>query len=1559
MDEAPVHEHGACEACLSTAGFAHAAHPLRRMVLGPLPVELVSSAALLDIAKEHNVDPRVDAQGRRSKELSSPLMASRRRRGFAGITPIPWMPSTTGRPSSSTLRRVMSTGSIADAAAEPPTHTPQASLPDAPPPLTASPSHDAPPLDPVPADAPRVLSPLPTSPTIASPPPISPARWRRRRAQSFTGASIYSEGTRHPRRYPPRRLPTSLLRPTTQDPLRTVSYFSSHSVPPPSSLQRDADYPALEPGVRENIEAHVSFYVGHHRMVGDSFMVGDLFWHTLHAETLAPMSAPPSARPPSRMFRSMSYSEHPQRVASTSSRRGGLVRSATVAPRVLDVPEEGNADARAEPRADEGTALPTKAPHPPGPPVVFPVQAQVVDRLEHAERQKDANGLCLADAAPITEPKTHTHDGAQQQTKPAPLDSAPPKRAQPTGLAPSQNTPTTQNTQPAPPKTEREAPLPLPPPVAGAEAPALAAPVPADAPTPAAQPRPVQRPPRLRPILRPSGSHPTVPGPESTPIESREGWDVTRERLATSVRSRSSQPARSRVMQALEEEMQVSMRRAGRGAPDVHEEHAALPRPSEARGAAEAPGARAASAPGAAPASAPASAPAEPRASAPAARAPSDAASDGGSLASMPADAASSVSSLQTMASARSSNASSVPPLVQAGETLFREPRALLSKLRPPSSAPSAPSVPSKRHVRIAPPPRLQRSAESLLSVHEEDLPSQLVACGEAVPVGAGDQAPPSPMQVLAREKEPPLPTGPARRLLVQRARERAEPLHTVMSPVLKRDRMLVKIQHAPHQTVSTSFDALEARKYDVRTSRWAEYMVALRPGRIELWSEATVRGRVFGNTSLLKLRHVVLLEKGTTSLSMYSDVDRLFCLSFPRSVYKASRTARTRFFRRSGSVILLFSARALTTTADWMWVLNRELGGAVPAHLYVHIPELSVRIRVPVPELPASGELGAGRAGDDEAADAEAGAADAASSAEQLACAQLTSAEVIRSVVRLVRVMPNWAQLAERMAASGIQPKLVWRAGSVYNWIHTDVTVDGRPRFWSVLVGRLFASHGTPPTLEMLGSVHYPTDAQHPNGARLTEPPGLEGVVWRLRAVSGAMSRVYVSTQASRLYLMRLSRAFPPDAHAGVPLDTAFETPAMTRAERVAQHSAAFHAREQARQQLQIRYCDGFVDLREVTAIRSVGTGITLSTDLSRTAADMAAQVHAGAPAGVGRANPQTHALYDYDGTRAQLDALLVFPAEDGGMGDAGLQQASDRAYVHALRQIDLLMANGRRVSIECASAALAREWIVRLYQLAIYWSCRQKTDAFVQTHAEQRTLTGSARGAAPADDASTRALRLLWNWCVMDGCRATRFSGRLFWKPEHSHNFQNRFFALCGGALVAFKLIKSMRSATSRQNEGVLYKRLEPPILLRDAYVYTGRISDRLAQSSKGDANATRRETFPTVGGTHLLPRLYPDGLTSLDDDDDCLFALRVRIGHDALSAQQNIFRLRHRRPLDTGEFIPGLADKMYGEILFRARSVLERDLWIRAIEVEIENLARTEPERERLVRERGHLV
>ena len=825
-------------------------------------------------------------------------------------------------------------------------------------------------------------------------------------------------------------------------------------------------------------------------------------------------------------------------------------------------------------------------------------------------------------------------------------------------------------------------------------------------------------------------------------------------------------------------------------------------------------------------------------------------------------------------------------------------------------------------------------SGESLRTIQAQALTSRLIARGEPVRVGAGDKAPAPVREVLARTGSAPLPDD-AQRATVERMDDRK--LRQALSPVIKRDRMLVKVLMAGRGQILGKFDELESRRYDLRANKWTEYMAVLRPGHLELWNEPTVRGRILGDTNALKLRYDVALVKGVTNLSIYSEIDHLLCLTFPRRIMAVRGKARLSF-QRYRTMVLILNLRVATAAADWMWVLWRELGGPLPRHVFVHIPDVSMRVRIPIPSLQSL------------YADYEQLINDSFTPQMCPAYRGMFARAILDEAARLMQAERNWQALLENMYVLGVQPRLAWRHGTTISWVKYDRTTDGAPRYWSVLAGALMTNHRRMATLELVAGTHYPHEVMHPSGHVLYEPPAVEGFVLRLRPVSGTAVRMYLSEHQGLLFLLRESRSYMPDAHDGLPLVAALED---SRVDRLRTYAGRFRDRERHRTQAQIRYSEGFIDMRELRAIRSLGTDVALSTDLSPTEV-RAARTDASAL-------PPSHlqTVYDYDGSRDKLEALLDFPTEnDGGMGTEGLNASSDRSHTRALRQFELIFENGRGMTFECMSAGLAREWIVRLYQLAVYWSCRRKADA-------RSIMTASARHSATdvrdaqgrrIDELIAQSLRYNWNWCRIEGCRPIRYSGRLFWRTHMRHPFQSHFFALCHGQLLSFRMMSSVRTASSRQNEGIFYRRVAQPIRLRDAYVYTGHVSDQLADQKEGRTNKHGSHDARRTRGD--MPRLFNDGLYTFDSTEECAFVLRVHTRYDPLAARQTAFRLRrpHASDHSDGDLIPGLAESSHSEYMFYARTAVERDLWVRAIMSEIELLARNEPDREARVRAQG---
>ena len=154
--------------------------------------------------------------------------------------------------------------------------------------------------------------------------------------------------------------------------------------------------------------------------------------------------------------------------------------------------------------------------------------------------------------------------------------------------------------------------------------------------------------------------------------------------------------------------------------------------------------------------------------------------------------------------------------------------------------------------------------------------------------------------------------------------------------------------------------------------------------------------------------------------------------------------------------MIFIHKARSITAAADWMWLLWRELGGSVPPHVFVYIPGISMRVRVPIPKLPDI--HGLSREYDT--------VLDVPSPTPIEDYEEYMPAALLREARRLVKAVPQWASLAEDMSARSISKTIAWRSGPSYYWGLYDHTPEGAKRYWNVLVGALLTNRRHAPVL-------------------------------------------------------------------------------------------------------------------------------------------------------------------------------------------------------------------------------------------------------------------------------------------------------------------------------------------------------------------------------------------------------------------------------------------------------------------------------------------------------------
>jgi len=314
---------------------------------------------------------------------------------------------------------------------------------------------------------------------------------------------------------------------------------------------------------------------------------------------------------------------------------------------------------------------------------------------------------------------------------------------------------------------------------------------------------------------------------------------------------------------------------------------------------------------------------------------------------------------------------------------------------------------------------------------------------GRTKSISTGDAAPAPPQEVLSRNATPDGLASPF-----------FDPLHSPKSEmitrqsILKRDRMLVRLAWTPSEDLPKDFNERESRKYQIYPDPFKEFMVVYRTGRLELWEDPSFVSKCLGHGDQLKLHAATSLKRGRAFISMYSPIDRIFCLTFTKDDDYHHRLLD---LRRSGTCIWIFDARSMTIGTDWMWELSRELGIEIPDHIDVHLPALGVRVRIPVPEEMPLGKHHKG------------GGTSIASGATSFMDAgegyKLISRDYVKKVVRkVVEAQSEWRQLCLNAEVSGLKFELAWRNGSTLDWIKEDYTTGGHKRDWAVLVGTMLS---------------------------------------------------------------------------------------------------------------------------------------------------------------------------------------------------------------------------------------------------------------------------------------------------------------------------------------------------------------------------------------------------------------------------------------------------------------------------------------------------------------------
>ncbi|KIR57141.1 spore wall assembly protein [Cryptococcus gattii Ru294] len=256
-----------------------------------------------------------------------------------------------------------------------------------------------------------------------------------------------------------------------------------------------------------------------------------------------------------------------------------------------------------------------------------------------------------------------------------------------------------------------------------------------------------------------------------------------------------------------------------------------------------------------------------------------------------------------------------------------------------------------------------------------------------------------------------------------------------------------------------------------------------------------------------------------------------------------------------------------------------------------------------------------------------------------------------------------------------------------------------------------------------------------------------------------------------------------------------------------------------------------------------------------------------------------------------------------------------------------ELKFTAGGSMKLEAHTSEIAREWVERLEALKSYWRYRHRVEA------RQRMDAMSAASGAMHDDGTDEFLGEIWNWCTIRGCRPICLSGRLYMKQGSHSKFRLKYMALTQGTFVSFKVTGKASFHVRKKNYPLF-----------GAYTYSGLLAhEEIHEPHNRDAFFSQY-------------RVYQDGLQSSDGPDDTTFCIRLAISGSHSS--ENASNPWHSSDNEDHTSIK-LSKSPRSLLIFRARSKLERDRWVWAINAEVERQVRAHLDQQNRFRAYGKVI
>ncbi|CDK29691.1 unnamed protein product [Kuraishia capsulata CBS 1993] len=266
-----------------------------------------------------------------------------------------------------------------------------------------------------------------------------------------------------------------------------------------------------------------------------------------------------------------------------------------------------------------------------------------------------------------------------------------------------------------------------------------------------------------------------------------------------------------------------------------------------------------------------------------------------------------------------------------------------------------------------------------------------------------------------------------------------------------------------------------------------------------------------------------------------------------------------------------------------------------------------------------------------------------------------------------------------------------------------------------------------------------------------------------------------------------------------------------------------------------------------------------------------------------------------------------------------------------------EVIRRDGTRLVFQAFSSEVRQEWMDRLRSISEYWTNRKREDMIDLVRVRERNMDNLnvdeytestiAESTSKWENSMGSADPHVYPITSHAMTRTVVRCGILYQKPKRHSAFRKYYVVLCPGFLLLYRMFR--RSARDSTIKPTTYYRRYMSIPLKDCYIYSG-------ESTALDL-LKRNTTFDHLHpGHHSLPRVYPDGWKSSEEEPSRCFTIwfgskRVLVQNSKDNdGNPGIIRAVNRLGV-TGR-----------SAVFMARSRQERDIWATNIFVEIERFS-----------------